>query len=106
MRLEGLELIPSHAFVDRLIDLSTPFINDNIKRCGHPESETEPIPDPRPIEEPIATIPIAQTSQKLVNIPTAIGPGAIAQPIFKTDTAQTAIATVYLLPDKIEYEYF
>jgi hypothetical protein len=36
---EGLELIPSHAFVERIIDLSTPFINDNIKRCGHPQNE-------------------------------------------------------------------
>ena len=38
---DGLELIPSHAFVERVIDLSTPFISDIIKRCGHPQTETE-----------------------------------------------------------------
>lgn len=47
----------------------------------------EQIPDPLPIDEPtfdnipmaIATILIAQTTQELVNIPTAIAPGPIAQ---------------------------
>jgi hypothetical protein len=113
---EGLELIPSHAFVEKLIDLSIPSLDENIKGCGHHQNEIpqstqdegidiEKLDHPN-VDEPIATIPIAQTSQKLVNISTAIGPGAIAQPIFKTDTAQNAIATGYLFPEKIEYEYF
>ena len=102
-------LIPNSqkSFVERLYGCHTPFDNSHIEKvCDSQDSYIEPIPDTPPIDEQIATIPIAQTSQKLVNIPTAIGPGAIAQPIFKTDTTQNAIATVYLLPNKIEYEYF
>lgn len=95
------------SFVERLYGCHTPFDNSHIQKvCDSQDSYIEPIPDTPPIDEPIATIPIAQTSQKLVNIPTAIRPGAIAQPIFATDTAQNAIATVYLFPEKIEYEYF
>ena len=91
-------LIPNSqkSFVERLYGCHTPFDNSHIQKvCDSQDSDIEPIPDTPPIDEPI---PIAQTSQKLVNISTAIGPGAIAQPIFKTDTAQTAIATVYFVP--------
>jgi hypothetical protein len=64
---EGLELIPSHAFVDRIIDLSTPLVSNTIKRCGHPQTETEQpsqseaveIPDPPIIEAEIAQTPTA-----------------------------------------------
>jgi len=101
---DGLELIPSHAFVDRLIDLSTPFINDNIKRCGHPQNETaqspqievidiEPIPDPQNTEAAIATIPIAQptfTARIIESVESAVN--------FVADTVITAIAD-YLSPE-------
>ena len=74
---EGLELVPSHAFVERLIDLSTPFIDDNIKRCGHPQNETaqspqngvieiEPIIDPPNIEAAIIPMAIAPMLNHLV----------------------------------------
>ena len=65
---EGLELVPSHAFVERLIDLSTPFVSNAIERCGHPKNETvqstqdevidiEPIIYPSNIEAAIAPTP-------------------------------------------------
>ena len=38
---EDLELIPSHAFVERIIDLHTPFYNVNIKRCVQAETVIE-----------------------------------------------------------------
>lgn len=67
---EGLDLIPSHAFVDRIIDLSTPFVSNTIERCGHPQNETEQstqdevieIPDPPNIEAAIMPVAIAQTT--------------------------------------------
>ena len=108
---EGLELIPSHAFVERLIDLSTPFINDNIKRCGHPQNETEQSTQDEVIDiEPIADPP---------NIEAAIAPGPIAQPTFTAriiesvesavnfvaDTVVTAIAD-YLSPEDRAAGYF
>jgi hypothetical protein len=82
---EGLELIPSHAFVERLIDLSIPFVSNTIERCGHPQNETvqstqnefieiEPIPDPPNIEAAIAPIPIAQTTTKEDLQPMEIAP--------------------------------
>lgn len=108
---DGLELIPSHAFVDRLIDLSTPFINDNIKRCGHPQNETaqspqievidiEPIPDPQNTEAAIATVPIAQptfTARIIENVESAVN--------FVANTVVTAIAD-YLSHDEIAEGYF
>jgi hypothetical protein len=104
---EGLELIPSHAFVERLIDLSTPFVNDNIKRCGHPQNETEQSTQDEVIDiELIADPP---------NIEAAIAPGLIAQPFtariiesavnFVADTVVTAIAD-YFTPDEMAAGYF
>ena len=108
---DGLELIPSHAFVDRLIDLSTPFINDNTKRCGHPQNEIAQSSQNEVIDiEPIIDSP---------NIEAAIAPGLIAQPTFITqiiesvesavnflaDTVVTAIAD-YLSPEEIAAGYF
>ncbi|MBD2152502.1 DUF3854 domain-containing protein [Pseudanabaena sp. FACHB-1277] len=92
---EGLELIPSHAFVERIIDLSTPFVSNTIERCGHPQTETGQtsqseaveIPDPPIIEAAIAPSPIAQT-----NIKEDLQPIAIAQqPITVFDIGKLAI---------------
>jgi hypothetical protein len=82
---EGLELIPSHAFVDRIIDLSIPFVSNTIERCGHPQNETaqstqeevidiEPISDPPNIEAAIAPSPIAQQTPKEDLQPMEIAP--------------------------------
>ena len=104
---DGLELIPSHAFVDRLIDLSTPFINDNIKRCGHPQNETaqspqnevidiEPIPDPPNTEAAIAPNPIAQptfTARIIESVESAVN--------FVADTVVS-----YLSPEEIAAGFF
>jgi hypothetical protein len=67
---EGLALIPSHSFVERIIDLHTPFYNDNIKRCVQAETiiesdlqqdeiKQEQIPDPPPIKTAAAIAPSA-----------------------------------------------
>ena len=108
---DGLELIPSHAFVDKLIDLSTPFIKDNTKRCGHPQNEIAQSSQNEVINiEPIIDSP---------NIEAEIAPGLIAQPTFITqiiesvesavnfvaDTVVTAIAD-YLSPEEIAAGFF
>ena len=109
---DGLELLPSHAFVERLIDLHTPFVNDNIKRCVQAENEI-----PQSIQDEVIDIePIPDTP----NIDDAIAPGLIAQPTFITriienvestvnlvaDTVINAIAMGYLSPDEIAAVYF
>ncbi len=74
---EGLELTPSHAFVERIIDLSTPLVSNTIERCGHPQNETEQstqdeeieIPDPPNIEAAIIPMAIAPSTPKTPSAP-------------------------------------
>lgn len=67
---EGLELHPSHPFVERLYEVSTPFVEDHLERCGQgeivaSEDAIDPSP-PLPPDEP-KLIPLAnpQSGQKV-----------------------------------------
>jgi hypothetical protein len=72
---EGLELIKSHAFVDRLIAPSTPFVNDDIERCGRAnsdgtESQDTPINGdiPTPLTSGVAIATTVPTAKKPITV--------------------------------------
>ena len=115
-------LIPNSqkSFVERLYGCHIPFDNTNIQKvCDSYDVDIETIPDTPPIDEPIAIFPIAQPTQELENIPTAIATIPIPQPTFITqiiestgkslnfvaDTVITAIAD-YLSPEEIAAGFF
>ncbi len=108
---DGLELIPSHTFVERLTDMSTPFVNDNIKRCGHPQKEaaqstqndrieTEKTLDPPMTDDEIASSPIVQPT-----LITRIIESVDNVVNFVADIVATAI-TAYLSPEEIAEGFF
>jgi len=71
---DGLELIPSHAFVERLIDLSTPFISNTIERYGQPQTETKQstqneVVDIEPTAPTTANTPTAATAATAATAP-------------------------------------
>ena len=67
---EGLELVPSHAFVERLSSLHIPFYSEHIKGCVQAETIPEKtIIDPPNIESaimPMAIAPIAPKSKNAI----------------------------------------